>query len=112
MDKLDVAVFGDARAYCFENDMKGIDALCKKCKKRKPAFVVLETTGGLENVDLTSLLLKGIPTVRVNPQQARDFAKATGKLAKTDRVDSVMLCRSAEASSPEPHILKDEKRAS
>lgn len=54
LDRLDVAVFGDTRAYCFENGMKGIDALCKKCKKWKPALVVLKATGGLEHVDLTN----------------------------------------------------------
>jgi transposase len=53
------------------------------------------------------LILKGIPTARVNPRQARDFAKATGKLAKTDRVDSLMLCHFAEALRPAPYILKD-----
>jgi transposase len=107
LDKLDVAVSNDSRAYCFKNTPKGIDALCKKCKKWKPTLIVLEGTGGLENSVLTALILKGIPTARVNPRQARDFAKATGKLAKTDRVDSLMLCHFAEALRPEPYVLKN-----
>jgi len=108
LEKLDVAVSDDSRAYCFENNLKGIDALCKKCKKWKPVLIVLEGTGGLENNALTSLILKGFPTARINPRQARDFAKATGKLAKTDRVDSIMLRHFAEVLRPNPHVLKDD----
>lgn len=71
--------------------------------------MVLEATGGLE-IPLTGILAAAsVPVVVVNPRQVRDFAKATGQLAKTDAIDAQVLARFAEAIRPEPRPLPDEQ---
>jgi transposase len=73
------------------------------------ALAVLEATGGLEQPAAAALALAGVPVAKfVNPRQVRDFAKATGKLAKTDRLDAAVLAHFAEAVRPEPRPLADE----
>jgi transposase len=72
------------------------------------ALAVLEATGGLEQPAAAALALAGVPVAIVNPRQVRDFAKATGKLAKTDRIDAAVLAHFAEAVRPEPRPLADE----
>ena len=67
-----------------------------------PALVVLEATGGFELPAVAALQAAGIPVAAINPRQARDFAKATGRLAKTDRIDAEVLAHFAEAVRPEP----------
>lgn len=105
---LDVGVHPSGQTFCFENSHKGIQALLRKFKKLAPTLIVLEGTGGLANPVLGALLLKGFPVARVNPRQARDFAKATGKLAKTDKVDSLMLAHFADAIRPRQETIKDD----
>ena len=70
--------------------------------------IVFEATGGYERRAVAELLSSGLPVVVVNPRQARDFAKATGRLAKTDRLDAICLARFAEAIRPPIHALPDE----
>jgi transposase len=71
--------------------------------------VVLEATGGLKQPAAAALALAGVPVAIVNPRQVSDFAKATGKLAKTDRIDAAVLAHFfAEAVRPEPRPLADE----
>src|SRR5215208_1408706 len=70
-----------------------------------PALVVVEATGGLELPLLAALQVAGIPAAAINPRQARDFAKATGRLAKTDRIDAEVLAHFAEAVRPEGRPL-------
>jgi transposase len=78
-------------------------------KAVSPTLVVLEATGGLE-VPLTGALAAArLPVVVVNPRQVRDFAKATGQLAKTDAIDAQVLARFAEAIRPAPRPLPDEQ---
>jgi transposase len=73
------------------------------------ALAVLEATGGLEQSAAAALALAGVPVAIVNPRQVRDFAKATGKLAReTDRIDAAVLAHFAEAVRPEPRPLADE----
>jgi len=105
---LDVCLFPKDEYLSFDNSEKGIRALVKKCKNWKPELIVLEATGGLENAVMASLALKGFAVSRINPRQARDFAKATGRLAKTDKVDSLILAHFAQAIRPEPTELKTE----
>lgn len=79
--------------------------LCQSC----PTLVVLEATGGLEVRIAAALAGKGLEVAVVNPRQVRDFAKATGQLAKTDRVDAAVLAAFAKAIRPQARPLKDEQ---
>jgi transposase len=87
------------------NDPTGIAALVARLGPLAPSLVVVEATGGLELPLLAALQVAGIPTAAIHPRQARDFAKATGRLAKTDRIDAEVLARFAEAVRPEPRPL-------
>jgi len=92
------------------NDERGIRSVVRRLRKEKNvALAVLEATGGLEQPAAAELALAGVPVAIVNPRQVRDFAKATGKLAKTDRIDATVLAHFfAEAVRPEPRPLADE----
>lgn len=82
------------------NDPAGIAALVARLVPLAPSLVVVEATGGLELPLLAALQVAGIPTAAINPRQARDFAKATGRLAKTARIDAEVLAHFAEAVRP------------
>lgn len=87
----------------------GIDQLIDRLRRVAPTLIVLEATGGLE-VPLTSALATaGLPVVVVNPRQIRDFAKASGKLAKTDTLDAQLLAHFAEVMRPAPRPLPDDQ---
>jgi len=97
-------------AECFElgNDNEGIKALCDRLKTLELTLIVMEATGGLETRAASELAAQGLPLAVVNPRQVRDFAKATGQLAKTDRLDTQVLCGFARAIRPAVRPLKDE----
>jgi transposase len=99
---LDVATRPDGATWRVANDPAGIASLVGRLAPLAPALVVLEATGGYEAPALAALQVAGLPTAAVNPRQARDFAKATGRLAKTDRIDAEALAHFAEAVRPEP----------
>jgi transposase len=94
---LDVAVLGEAQARQFANSARGFRSLSAWLKRKQPTRVVLEATGGYEQAALDALHEAGLPVARINPRQARDFAKGTGQLAKTDRLDAQVLARMAAA---------------
>lgn len=100
--RLDVAVLPSGESFSVANDEEGLQALTGKLVGVSPALAVLEATGGLERPLAAALFASGIACAVVNPRQARDFAKATGRLAKTDRIDAGVLARFAEAIRPEP----------
>src|SRR4051794_23066539 len=87
------------------NDPVGIAALVTRLGPLAPTLVVVEATGGLELPLLAALQVAGIPAAAINPRQARDFAKATGRLAKTDRIDAEVLAHFAEAIRPDARPL-------
>src|SRR3954468_16356527 len=87
------------------NDPAGIAALVARLEPLGPALVVVEATGGLELPLVAALQVAKIPTAAINPRQARDFAKATGRLAKTDRIDAEVLAHFAEAVRPDARPL-------
>lgn len=89
-------------------DDKGIEQVCKRLAAEAPTLIVMEATGGLETRLASELAAKGLPVAVINPRQARDFAKATGQLAKTDLVDAAMLCAFARAIRPAVRAIKDE----
>jgi len=94
---LDVAVAGDIASVQFANNPAGHRKLARWLLEKMPSRVFLEATGGYEQAVLDFLHNAGLPMTRVNPRQARDFAKAIGQLAKTDRLDAHVLARMAAA---------------
>ena len=98
--RLDVAMRPLAEKLSVSNDEAGIKALVKRLSELKPVLIVLEATGGLERSVSGTLGSAQLPVVVVNPRQVRDFAKATGQLAKTDRIDAEVMARFAEVIRP------------
>jgi transposase len=107
--QLDVVVRPTGEVWSAANDEPGIAELVSRLVEVSPVLVVLEATGGLQIPAVTALALRGIPIAVVNPRQVRDFAKALGRLAKTDTIDAEVLARFAEAVRPEPRPLPDEQ---
>jgi transposase len=105
--RLDVHVRPQGLAFEQANDPDGIAALVGRLKGLAPALVVLEATGGYEAPLAAALAAAGLPLAVVNPRQARDFARATGRLAKNDRIDAGCLAHFAQAVRPEPRPLPD-----
>lgn len=106
--RLDVAVRPVGAAWSVANDESGIAELLTRLRELGPTLVVAEATGGLETA-MVAELATVVAIAVVNPRQVRDFAKATGQLAKTDRIDAEVLARFADAVRPEPRPLKDEE---
>lgn len=90
------------------NDEAGIRELVTRSQGLAPTLIVLEATGGYEAVLVAALAAAGLPVVVANPRQVRDFAKATGQLAKTDAIDAQVLALFAERVRPAPRPLPDE----
>src|SRR4029450_12046038 len=89
------------------NDELGIASLVERLRTVQPTLVVLEATGGLAVPVTGALAEAGLPVVVVNPRHARDVAKATGRLAKTDTLDARGLAHLAEAVRPTPRPLPE-----
>jgi transposase len=90
------------------NEERGITQLVVRCRTLAPTLIVCEATGGYEAALVAALATAGLPVVVANPRQVRDFAKATGQLAKTDAIDAQILALFAERVRPEPRALPDE----
>jgi transposase len=106
---LDIAVRGTGEIWQEENNEEGIDQLKEKLIKLKPALIVMEATGGYEMEAALALGAADLPVAVINPRQARNFAKSTGKLAKTDKIDAKMLAHFGEAIKPEPQKMPDDE---
>jgi transposase len=113
-DRLDVCLrwseperHNEEDAFVVAYDESGIDALVSRLLEERPELVILEATGGFERTVVGALAAVGLAVVVVNPRQVRDFARATGRLAKTDRIDAAILARFAEAVRPAPKPLPD-----
>ena len=89
--KADVAVRPTGESWEVPRDAAGIPQLVSELKTLGPSLVLLEATGGLELPLVAALAAEALPVVVVNPRQVRDFARATGKLAKTDALDAAMV---------------------
>lgn len=105
---LDVCIEPEEQTLHVAYDETGISQIVDCLKEVGPTLIVLEATGGLEVRIATELASKGLPVAVINPRQARDFAKATGQLAKTDQVDAAVLAAFAKAIRPQVRPLKDE----
>jgi transposase len=106
--QLDAFVSGTDSEKGFANTDAGIAQLISELMAVSPTLIVLEATGGLERALVAQLLAAKLPVAVVNPRQVRDFARATGQLAKTDRLDARVLARFAAAIQPAQRALPDE----
>ncbi len=104
---LDIAVYGDDKLRQFKNNPDDIKKICSLMNKIQPALIVFESTGGYEMPLYIALNQAGLPAAPVNPRQVRDFARATGKLAKTDALDARIIARFASAIRPMPHKIPE-----
>lgn len=108
-DRLDVHVRPSDEAFSVARDSEGLTALMQRLGPLDPYLVVLEATGGFEQTLAAALVSEAMPLAVVNPRQIRDFARATGQLAKTDALDAKAIARFAEAIKPEPRPVPDEQ---
>ena len=99
--QLDVHLLPSACSFSVARNGEGLDTLIERLRPKAPALIVLEATGGYEAVVLATLLGAGLPALAVNPRQIRDFARACGRLAKTDTLDAAVIALFAERIRPE-----------
>jgi transposase len=105
---LDLHLEGERDVLHVEYDDAGLQQVCQRLLEAAPTLIVLEATGGLETRLAAELGAHGLPVAVVNPRQVRDFAKASGRLAKTDRVDAQVLSAFARAIRPAARAPKEE----
>jgi transposase len=108
-DRLDVHVLPSQEAFAVGRDSEGLAALIGRLEFLKPHLVVLEATGGFEQTVAAALAAAAVPLAVVNPRQIRDFARATGQLAKTDALDAKAIAGFAAKVQPEPRPVPDEQ---
>jgi transposase len=108
-DALDVAYIAgeETTTLRFPNSPHGIDELVQTCREHSPEMIVLEATGGYERMAVAELAAAGLAAIVVNPRQVRDFARATGRLAKTDRIDAEVLALFGKTIRPAFRPLND-----
>jgi transposase len=106
--RLDVAVHEPANSWQAENDDDGIAKLVQRLGALGPQLIVLEATGGFELRLVAALLHAQLPTAVINPRRARDFARATGQLAKSDKLDARVLAHLAASLRPATRVLPSE----
>ncbi len=104
---LDVALRPSGETWSVANDEAGVTSLVERLRACGPTLIVCEATGGFERAAVAALAAAGLPVVVANPRQVRDFARATGQLAKTDRLDAGILALFAERVRPSPRPLPD-----
>ena len=97
-----VAVRPQEQGWTVPNDATGLATRQRRLQRQAPTLIVLEATGGLARLAASTLGAAGLPVAVVNPRQVRDFAKATGRLAKTDALDAQVLAHFAAAVQPPP----------
>ena len=107
--RLDIAVKPLSRRWSETNDPEGITLLVEKLTPMRPSLIVMEATGGYEALAALCLAQAGLPVAVVNPRQVRDFARAQGRLAKSDRIDCGVLADFGRAMRPEVRALPDEQ---
>lgn len=105
--RLDVAVHESGQCFSCDNTEAAVEGLVKQMKELDPELIVMEATGGYERLCAAMLAAAGLALSVVNPRQVRDFAKSTGILAKTDRLDARVLAHFGAAIKPEPRALPD-----
>ena len=106
-ERIDIAARPTGTSWSVSYDSDGVDDLVAQLKELSPAGVITESTGGLELPLAAALAAASLPVAVVNPRQVRDFAKSTGQLAKTDRLDAQILAHFGEAVRPAMRPLRD-----
>lgn len=106
---LDVAVRPSGEERHLANDAAGIADIVEWMKALSPQVIIVEATGGYEAPLVAEMGVAQLPVAVVNPRQVRDFARATGRLAKTDRLDAQILAHFGQAVRPTPRSLPDEE---
>ena len=106
-DRIDVAVRPTGRTWSVSYNEMEVDGLVAELSELAPEAVIAESTGGLELPLAVALAAASVPVAIINPRQARDFAKSTGQLAKTDRLDAQVLAHFGEAVRPPMRALPD-----
>ena len=106
--QLDVAMH-EGNGFAVENTEADVGRLCEQLKALAPELVVMEASGGYERLCVAALAHAGLPVALVNPRQVREFARATGVLAKTDRLDARVLAHFAAVVRPAVRPLPDEQ---
>ena len=104
---LDVDSVPESHRAQYRNDSSGRQEVVAKLAQLRPRLIVMEATGGLESELAAALAAAGLPAVVINPRQARNFAAASGVLAKTDQVDALVLAHFGQAVRPEVRPFKD-----
>jgi transposase len=107
-ETLDIALHPSGEYWQEKNDEAGRARLAARLETATPALVVIEATGGIERSAVIALAVASLPVVVINPRQVREFARATGELSKTDRIDARMLALFGERIRPEVRALPDE----
>ena len=107
-DRLDVAIRPTNEKMLFANEDDSIDMLIKRLQPFRPAIILMEATGSYHQLLLGRLLAADLPAIAINPRQARDFARAIGRLAKTDRIDADVLAEFADKIRPELRPVADD----
>lgn len=108
-DRLDVAVYPTGETFAFPRTSAGIEDLVEHLRPLNALRIGIEATGGFETIVAAGLQAAQLPLVVLNPAQVRDFAKALGQRAKTDRLDALVIARFVEAIKPEIRLLPDEQ---
>ncbi len=108
-DWLDLGWQPDGQTERIAHCEEAIAGLCERLRTASPTLIVMEATGGLETGLASALAAAGLPVAVVNPRQARDYAKACGRLAKTDRIDALVMAAFAAAIRPQVRPLPDEE---
>ena len=106
-DRLDLHTRPGGEVFAVARDSNGLAMLVERLQRLAPALVALEATGGYETVVASALGAAQLPLAVVNPRQIRDFARATGKLAKTERIDAAAIAHFAEAVRPPARPLAE-----
>lgn len=109
-ERLDVALWPSEKVFSEAHDGEAIKGLAGRIAGLNPVIVVLASTGRLEIPLALQLGARGVPYRIVNPRQIREFARSMGKLAKTDRIDALILARWAESAKPAPKALHNPER--
>ena len=104
----DLAIDSKQNVQHFDNDAKGIQNGCKALQQLKPDLIVMEPTGGYEKRLVAELQAIGLPVAVVNARKIREFARAAGQLAKTDKLDALIIARFAAVLQPPPQEVLDQ----
>jgi transposase len=104
--QMDVAVWDNEETWEFENEAEGWQEMVEIAKELKPSLIVVEASGGIEQRVVAELYLEELPIAIVNPTRVRNFARSTGQLAKTDKLDARLIAHFAQAVRPKVRPLR------